>query len=229
MERRPTQRTTPKEGYDLWSESYDETPNPLVLLDRRHTIRTLNPSKGERILDIGCGTGVHLTAIRTAGAIPVGVDFSEGMLTKAREREPSVELILSDVHAPLPFPDGVFDAVLCALVSEHLKDLRPLCREARRVLKTGGRFVMSAFHPDMAAAGTEANFTLGEVEYRLGAELHSLDDYRNAVQGAGFTLVGFAEFMGDEALAEQIPGARKYVGRNMLLIIEAGHTFEGAF
>ncbi len=210
-----------RRGYDLWAGSYDATANPLVLLDRRYTIDALNPRAGERILDVGCGTGFHLETLVTAGASPVGMDFSEGMLQKAHERVPSVPLIRADLHETFPVPSASFDAVLCALVSEHLRDLRPICREMRRVLRDGGRMVFSAFHPDMAEAGTEANFRVDAVEYRLGAERHSLEDYRTAVTDAGFTITAFIEYAGDEALAEAIPRARKYIGRNMLLLMKA--------
>src|SRR5205814_8998456 len=45
--RRPGARA----GYDAWAETYDETPNPLVALDRRHTLGLLRPAPGERILE----------------------------------------------------------------------------------------------------------------------------------------------------------------------------------
>ena len=62
-------------GYDLWAETYDMTPNPLVALDRRVTLKTLNPGVGERVLDAGCGTGAHLAAIGRTRSRPVGLDF----------------------------------------------------------------------------------------------------------------------------------------------------------
>ena len=46
-----------REGYDLWAEDYDETANPVVAMDARHTLGALDPRPGERILDAGCGTG----------------------------------------------------------------------------------------------------------------------------------------------------------------------------
>ena len=55
-----------RRGYDLWATSYDATQNPLVALDRRHTLRALGPRPGEWILDAGCGTGANLGAIEAA-------------------------------------------------------------------------------------------------------------------------------------------------------------------
>src|SRR2546429_7312449 len=69
-----------REGYDVWSESYDQTPNPLIALDRRFTMTLLQPRAAERILDAGCGTGAHLRLILNRGSKPVGLDFSREML-----------------------------------------------------------------------------------------------------------------------------------------------------
>jgi SAM-dependent methyltransferase len=208
-------------GYDLWSESYDDTPNPLVALDRRHTLEVLSPRPRERILDAGCGTGAGLRAIRGAGARPVGIDFSRGMLHMARRANPDVPLAQADLNGGLPVRRGVFDALLCALVSEHLLDLGRFFADAFAALKHNGRFVFSAFHPEMAAAGVEANFERDGIEYRLGAERHTVADYLTRIEDAGFGRLRCREYRGDATLAEQIPNAGKYEGRPLLLIIEA--------
>ena len=57
----------------------------------------------------------------------------------------------------------------CALVSEHLAGVAQLYREFFKGLAAGGRLVFSAFHPDMAGFGIEANFERNGAEYRLGA------------------------------------------------------------
>ncbi len=107
-------RVSAQEGYDLWAETYDETPNPVVAMDARHTLEVLAPKPGEQILDAGCGTGRHLGPIILAGSSPVGVDFSRGMLDVAQRNYPEVPLVLADLQRPLPFEDERFDAVLCA-------------------------------------------------------------------------------------------------------------------
>ena len=78
------QRPDVRDGYDRWAESYDQTPNPLVVLDRRHTVSLLRPRRSERILDAGCGTGAHLGLMLRSGSFPVGLDLSRGMLKVTR-------------------------------------------------------------------------------------------------------------------------------------------------
>ena len=208
-------------GYDAWSRTYDETPNPLVALDRRHTLRLLRPRRGERILDAGCGTGVNLHALLEAGTRPVGVDFSRGMLGVARQRLGAVPLAQADLQQALPVRRQAFGGVLCALVGEHLDAPGRFFRQARQALRPGGRLVFSVFHPALAAAGVEANFEKSGVEYRLGALRHRVDDYLSAVEDAGFTRPRAHEFSGDEALAAQVPAGKKYLGQPLLLVIEA--------
>jgi len=211
-----------KEGYDLWAPTYDTTKNPLVLLDRRWTFEVLSPREGEMILDAGCGTGYYMPKVLGAGARCVGIDLSRGMLKRTRAALPAALLVESNLDFSFPFHEASFDAVLSALVSEHIPDIQHFCREVARVLRPGGRFVWSVFHPLLAQAGTEANFSDEHGnEVRLGAEMHSVDDYRKALQLAGLAIQSERECAGDEEMARRIPRAKKYVGRPMLLIYNA--------
>lgn len=210
-----------RKGYDLWAETYDNTPNPLVALDRRYSIAHLAPTAGERVLDAGCGTGANLSSIARAGAQPVGLDFSMGMLRTAQRAAPRAMLAQADLNGAFPVKPDAFDALLCSLVSEHLTNLSTFFAETFAVLKRGGRFVFSAFHPEIALAGVEANFEQDGIEYRLGAEPHSVDDYLNRMDDAGFRSVQAREYLVDEALVGEIPWAVKYLGRPLLLVVDA--------
>jgi malonyl-CoA O-methyltransferase len=214
------QNVSARDGYDLWSETYDQTPNPVVAMDSRYTIKLLAPRRGELILDAGCGTGRNLQALKDAECRPVGIDFSIGMLSVGARKHPGVPLALADLHEALPFASDSFDAVLCGLIGEHLNDLTCVT-EFHRVLKPRGRLVFSAYHPAMAEAGKEANFELAGVEYRLGAVRHNVDQYEAAIAGAGFTGLERFEFSGDERLVQTVAAAAKYVDFPVLLVIRA--------
>lgn len=208
-------------GYDRWSETYDATPNPLVALDRRVTIPAVDPRPGERVLDAGCGTGFHVARLSRARSRPVGLDLSRGMLQVARRAAPGAALAQADLNRDFPVRRGSFDAVLSALVLEHVRDLDRFFAEAFAALRRGGRLVVSVFHPHLARSGVEANFERDGTEYRLGAEPHTVDDYLNRVADAGFADITWREFAGDERLVEEVPVASKYLGRPLLLLISA--------
>ena len=214
-------RVSVRDGYDRWSDTYDHTPNPLIALDRRYTMPLLGPRVRERILDAGCGTGAHFGPMLHAGSRPIGLDLSRGMLRVTRAKYPSVPLAQADLNGRLPVGRNAFDAVLCALVGEHLGNLRLLFREVADSLVREGRFVFSVFHPEMAAVGIEANFERDGTEYRLGALRHTVDDYLDLIERAGLRRIKAREFCGDAALVEQIPWAAKYLGRPLLLAVEA--------
>jgi SAM-dependent methyltransferase len=210
-----------RNGYDRWSACYDGTPNPVVALDRRHTLAALEPEPDEWILDAGCGTGAHLRALCASGSRAVGMDFSRGMLGVARRAAPQAPLVQADLDREFPIRRGVFDAVLSTLVSEHLNDLRTFFGEVFAVLRPGGRLAFSAFHPDPARAGVEANFEQDGTEYRLGAEPYRVEDYLDRISDAGFRALRWSEHAPDEALLAALPAAEKYAGRPLLLLVGA--------
>jgi len=213
-------RIGPQDGYDLWSETYDRTPNPVVSMDARCTIGILSPGR-ERVLDAGCGTGRNFGPLLNAGSRLTGVDFSFGMLAVARRRFPQVPLAFANLQKELPFQSGLFDAVLCALVGEHLENLSRLFEEVKRILSDRGRFVFSVYHPQMAAAGIEANFEKSGIEFRLGAHRHTVAGYLEQFERAGFKDVRSFEFSGDEELIRGVPGAERYLGFPILLVVSA--------
>jgi hypothetical protein len=73
----------------------------------------------------------------------------------------------------------------------------------------------------MVEAGKETNFERSGVEYRLGAERHTVDDYSNAAAGAGFQRLSAREFRGDAQLVQEVPWAVKYLDRPLLLVVQA--------
>ncbi|MEZ6196397.1 MAG: class I SAM-dependent methyltransferase [Planctomycetota bacterium] len=102
------------------------------------------PAPGARFLDLGCGSGIYCLHLRERGFVPLGADFSPGMLGRARAALDAVEgpgavpLVCADVLR-LPFADGVFDGVVNVGVLQHIEDGATALREMVRVLRPGGR------------------------------------------------------------------------------------------
>ena len=105
------------------------------------------------------------------------------MLSVTRRKYPTIPLAQADLNGQLPLRGRTFDVALCAPVGEHLTNLRVLFRELFASLTRRGRLVFSVFHPEMAAAGIEANFETGGTEYRLGALRHTVADYLDVESG----------------------------------------------
>jgi len=221
MTAKKIERLSVRAGYDLWSRTYDSTPNPVVAMDSRHTVKLLSPQQGEAILDAGCGTGRNLKELLVSGSLPTGVDFSHGMLKVASQYYPEVPIALADLERPLPFRDERFDAVLCSLIGEHLSALGGVLQEFHRVLKPGGRLVFSVYHPEMSAAGIEANFEQEGIEYRLGAFHYTVQEHVDLFESTGFANIVVKEFAGDDTLVSSLPSAEKYLGFLILLVLAA--------
>lgn len=133
-------------GYAAWSQSYDDETNPLIDCEQPLVWELLDHIPPGRAVDAACGTGRHATRLAALGHEVVGVDATPEMVAIARSKVPSGSFVLGRLEA-LPLPDASADLVVCALALTHLPDLAPALLEFGRVVKPGGRVVLSDIHP----------------------------------------------------------------------------------
>jgi len=222
-EPRKPEKAAIQHGYDRWSEIYDQEENPLIGLEEPVVREALGDVAGLEVLDLGCGTGRHALWLAGAGASVTAVDFSAGMMEKAWAKPGAerVRFVVHDLHERLPFADAAFDRVVSGLVLEHLEDLAAFFGEARRVLKPGGRAVVSGMHPAMFLRDVRARFhdPLTGEKVEPGSVEHGISDYVMAAVRTGFSLEGIVEQAPDAAYAARCSRAEKYVGWPMLLVL----------
>ena len=121
-------------------------PYPPRRNEARLVFKLLEPAKGERILDLGCGDGVWCNDLARKGFDVIGLDISGIDLKQARDRAERLALRTKLVHGDaqeLPFADGSFNKVFSICAMEHMRDDGRVLREAFRLLRPNGTLVVS--------------------------------------------------------------------------------------
>ena len=161
-------------------------------------VRLAGDVDGHRVLDAGCGSGPLTAALRARGAIVTGVDSSREMVELARQRlGADADLHVADLGEPLPFEDDAFDDVVASLVLHYLQDWVAPLTELRRVLRPGGRVVLSVPHPSVYLVnyGGSTYFTVTRYseEFTFGEEKAVLTYWHRPLHAMfdAFTEAGF--------------------------------------
>lgn len=123
-----------------WDAGLYDDKHSFVWKMAEGLLELLAAQPGEKILDIGCGTG-HLTAkIAASGALVTGVDRSPEMVRQAREAYPGIRFEVGDaMEIPL---DDEFDAAFSNATLHWIKEPERVAAEIARLLRPGGRFVV---------------------------------------------------------------------------------------
>lgn len=105
-------------------------------------IKAVGKIKGKKLLDIGCGAGVHIKHYLKLGAKCFGIDLSETMIELARRNCPRAEFKVGSM-TKLPYENNSFDIVTASLSIDYVKNLNEVLKEINRVLKRGGKLYFS--------------------------------------------------------------------------------------
>jgi malonyl-CoA O-methyltransferase len=173
------------DAYTRWASTYPPRAHNVLMQTEESAMRSLLPNvSGLKVLDLACGTGRYARIARECGAASVvGLDNSLAMLQANSETQ--LGLATCEV---LPLRDESFDVVICGLALGHLPQrvLIPALREMCRVLKKGGRALVSDFHPFVFLNGGQRTFTAPDGQtYAVEHYVHLYADYHRAAQQAG--------------------------------------------
>ena len=183
-------------AYDDWSETYDRDENLTRDLDQKVTREALANLHFDSILELGCGTGKNTTFLAQIGTHVHALDFSEGMIAKAREKVKvrNAKFSVADLTQAWPCEDRSYDLIVCNLVLEHIQDLSFIFSEAFRVLEEKGKFLINELHPFRQYEGKKARFDKGEQMIEIPAFVHHISDFLNGASNSGLTLVKLNEW-----------------------------------
>lgn len=194
------------ESYNRWASQYDSNHNKTRDLDALASRSTLDRYHFSTVVELGCGTGKNTEWLLAQGANVVGLDFSEGMLEKARQKIPGTQaqFVQADLNQPWPVEQDSADLITSSLTLEHIEDLNSIFAQAFNVLKAGGHFFICELHPFRQYSGSKAKFETDQGLEELEVYVHHVSEYTGTAQKQGFVLEEVREWF-DEPEAQGLP------------------------
>ncbi|MFE5741852.1 class I SAM-dependent methyltransferase [Streptomyces celluloflavus] len=175
-------------GYAAWSTVYDSLPNSYIEVEEPVVHELLDKGPVGTALDAACGTGRQTAALTARGYRTIGVDQSPEMLDRARHNAPDAEYRRGFLER-LPLADDSVDLALCTLAMTHLPDLTAGVAELARVVRPGGRVIISDLHPFVISLQGQCLFVHGSDQLAfIRNYVHLPSSYLNAFAAAGLTV-----------------------------------------
>lgn len=171
-----------------------------------------------KLIDIGCGPGIHAREYTKRGAEVSGIDISPKMIELAKQYCPEGNFNVGNIYK-IEFDDNNFDILTASFVLDHIKELKKAAKEIKRVLKKEGLFIFSVPHPiiNMFRGSKHSDFTPSHTYYNK-SEIYCniansgknfvdfpriLEEYFKTFLEEGFELINFIENKPDKKWKER--------------------------
>ena len=183
-------------AYNEWSGIYDSNENLTRDLDQKVTREVFTGQHFGSVLELGCGTGKNTAFLVQIADKVHALDFSEGMLEKARQKVNSgnIRFSVADLTTPWPCEDEAYGLIVCNLVLEHIEGLDHIFSEVARTLQPRGRFFINELHPFKQYGGSKARFERGTEIIEVDVFIHHISDFTNAAIANGLKLISLNEY-----------------------------------
>ena len=189
------------DGYTEWAAEYERSVHDEMDLRLLERLTSVPWSAVRSAIDLACGTG-RIGAWMTARGVAAidGIDLTGAMLDRARAKGIYRQLHLASV-TDTGLPDATYDLAIQSLADEHLSELAPLYREASRLTRVDGRFVIVGYHPFFLLSGIPTHYHRSSDNEPLAIEsyIHLMSDHVHAASAAGWTLAEMEEGVVDDA------------------------------
>jgi SAM-dependent methyltransferase len=201
-----------RSGYGEWAEHYDSTVAEGLDRPLLGALGAVQWPSVRSAVDLACGTGRTGVWLQQQGVRAIdGVDLTPEMLERARAREIYRTLKVADIAAT-GLPSSGYDLCTMVLADEHLADLKPVYREAARLLGPGGSFVVVGYHPYFLMNGIPTHYHRASGEaVTIESHIHLFSAHVAAAYEAGLSLNECREGVIDEAWLRDKPKWRRFL------------------
>jgi predicted TPR repeat methyltransferase len=194
-----------KQAYNNWAEQYDNNLNKTRDLESIALQTTLAGLHFDHCLEIGCGTGKNSQWLIDKTKKLTGVDFSEEMLARAKEKVKSTKanFIQADIKKDWVFSkDGQYDLITFSLVLEHIELLQPVFEKVAKALQPKGLVYIGELHPFKQYIGSKARYDTDDGPQILECFNHNLSDFVQSAMSSGLKLLDMNEFFDDDDMTK---------------------------
>lgn len=181
-------------GERIIADEYRHDPSKFLifLIHMKSYAHAMTIVRGKRVLDFGCGTGYGANMLAGHVEDVTAVDISEGAISDAAKSYPASNLHFQRIEPiesrALPFPDSNFDDVISFQVIEHIEHVDRYLNEIRRVLKPGGRLLLTTPNSSLRLLPGQKPWNRFHVrEYTYGTIKHTLQKEFPFVEVEGVT------------------------------------------